>query len=93
MTQAPSPLPTLPVSYKDCAYWIDGKPPQTSEGKGEYRYYIRRRPGAEPTVSSEVFDRIINANRAAREAIDRLAAIAEPPAPKSRKRRAVGGEP
>ncbi len=88
MIQPPSPLPTLHALYKDCAYWIDGKPPQSSEDKGEYRYYIRRCSDAKPVASDEVFDRIIDANRAAREAIDRLVAVSED-APKQRKRRAA----
>lgn len=71
----PKTLPTLPATYGDYSYYIDGTPPQRDDDEGCYRYYIKKTPNAKAIESADTFPRILAANQAAREAIDRMAGV------------------
>lgn len=66
---------TLPHTYKDYTYWIAGTPPEKTQ-EGKYRYYIKFSPKEEAIASQAPFPSVVDANIAARKAID-LAASTE----------------
>ncbi len=88
-------LPTLPSSYKDYTYWIDGIP------ETALRYYVQSPHSEKPVASEELFTSVVAANFAARSEIDKATGVKEaiapeetdtvsesPKAPKTTRRRA-----
>ncbi|MGA7934300.1 MAG: hypothetical protein WCA35_12195 [Kovacikia sp.] len=62
MVYCASSLPTAPITYECCRYWVDGK-------DGEYHYVIEYR--GRWIRSAQTFQLCVQAAAAARQAIER----------------------